>query len=130
MYCGRGQPLLPAEEVTSRSGLGAHTITSFLFEHYLHFTASHAIADAAAIADNFSDAICMLGQASNDTGTFGASLTVAHHHHRVSLHMMFTTHCTACCTPFAAWMACGGLHEAWQSVGAPSCALEYSRMQL
>jgi hypothetical protein len=67
-------PLLSAEEVTSRSGLGAQTVTSFLFEHYLHFTDSHAITDAAAIADNFSDAIYMLGRASDTTGTFGMLL--------------------------------------------------------
>lgn len=68
----QGQPLIPAEEVVSRSGLGAQVITSFLFEHYVHMIAPEAIEDAAASAEMFSDAIFMLGRGSNDTGTFGA----------------------------------------------------------
>lgn len=67
----QGRLLMPAEEVVSRSGLGAQVITSFLFEHYVHMIAPEAIEDAAAAAEKFSDAICMLGRASDDTGTFG-----------------------------------------------------------
>jgi hypothetical protein len=72
---GEGQPLMPAEEVVRRSGLGALVITSFLFEHYVHMIAPEAIEDAAASAEKFSDAVFMLGKASNDTGTFGAPHT-------------------------------------------------------
>jgi hypothetical protein len=68
----QGQPLMPAEEVVSRSGLGAQVITSFLFEHYVHMIAPEAIEDAAASAEKFSDAVFMLGRGSHDTGTFGA----------------------------------------------------------
>jgi hypothetical protein len=70
----QGRPLMPAEEVVSRSSLGAQVITSFLFEHYVHMIAPEAIEDAAAAAEKFSDAIFMLGRGSNDTGTFGAHL--------------------------------------------------------
>lgn len=73
----QGQPLMPAEEVVSRSGLGAQVIISFLFEHYLHMISPEAIEDAAASAEKFSDAMFMLGRGSHDTGTFGAPPSVS-----------------------------------------------------
>ena len=70
----RGPPTLSAEEVVSRSGLGAGVVTSFLFESYLEFVAEESVADAAAAAENFSDAVHMLSEASSGIGLFGACL--------------------------------------------------------
>lgn len=101
----QGQPLIPAEEVVSRSGLGAQVITSFLFEHYVHMIAPEAIEDAAAAAEKFSDAMFMLGRGSNDTGTFGTSLCLA-------------------CAAFFAWARwCGCVCGCWLCLGCCSqCA--------
>eukprot|EP00892_Ulva_mutabilis_P009836 jgi/Ulvmu1/7224/UM035_0010.1 len=67
----QGPPVLTAEEVITRSGLGASVITSFLFESYLEFVAEGSIVDAAFAADNFSSAMQVLGQASTGANTFG-----------------------------------------------------------
>lgn len=47
-------------------------MTSFLFESYLEFVAEDSVADAAAAAETFSDAMHMLGKAT--AGTIGVPL--------------------------------------------------------
>lgn len=86
----RGFPVLSAEEVVARSGLGAGVVTSFLFESYLEFVAEESVADAAAAAENFSDAMCMLGQASSGALNFGASPSQSVFHVWLYLHCMIT----------------------------------------
>jgi hypothetical protein len=59
-YSLLGAPSLAPEEVVARSGLNSVTVTGFLFENYLEFIDADAIEDVAAVAANFSDAICIV----------------------------------------------------------------------